>query len=555
MRRSRSFVFLLLLAVFVGIQLSSRLAASEEAAGGAVVNDDWEVEEGDDVYVGDGEEDAGAPAGEIDESDVLVLTPDNFDDALKNNDYILVEFYAPWCGHCKELKPEYAKAATILKSDPTPAVLAKVDADAHKDLAKQYAISGFPTLLWFEKGKKKDFKGEREVDAIVKWVRGRLGPATVRVNTVEDAADFVKANAQFVAGYFATFDGEAFDAFESVAKDDDGQKFAATTSSEVAALLQIPAKKSSPAVVLVKPEEEQLAVFDGSFVNSDDLAKFVLAHKMPLVTPFTSKYSQRIFSCGISRLLLLFVTKEDAEKLTPIYSEVAKTVKGDVLCITVDLEDESVANVRNFFAITTKEAQIFGYRAFGDVGEQYRFDEGPQLTEESMKRFAQRFAADKVPISYKSEDIPEKNDDPVKVVVGKSIDQIVLDDSKDVLLEMYMTNCPHCQKLAPIYFNLAKRFSEVSSIVIAKINGELNDHPLIRAEVYPTVRLFPAGKKNESIEFKGDKNLAELTRFLKANAAVPFTLERKPVEAAAAEEQVIAQKTDDEDAAVQKDEL
>jgi protein disulfide-isomerase A6 len=108
-------------------------------------------------------------------SAVKDLLPSNFDDIVLNSGKpALVEFFAPWCGHCKTLAPIYEElAAAFEHSDKV--TIAKVDADAHKDLGRKHGVQGFPTLKWFENGKVEDYKSGRDLESLVAFVSGKTG--------------------------------------------------------------------------------------------------------------------------------------------------------------------------------------------------------------------------------------------------------------------------------------------------------------------------------------------------------------------------------------------
>ncbi|MCJ1478802.1 hypothetical protein MMC13_007486 [Lambiella insularis] len=111
-------------------------------------------------------------------SSVLDLIPDNFDKVvLQSGKPALVEFFAPWCGHCKNLAPVYEELATNFASAGAKVSIAKVDADEHKSLGKRYGVQGFPTLKWFDgkNDKPEDYSGGRDLDSLTKWISDKTG--------------------------------------------------------------------------------------------------------------------------------------------------------------------------------------------------------------------------------------------------------------------------------------------------------------------------------------------------------------------------------------------
>ena len=126
---------------------------------------------------------------QIDETHVVVLTAANFSSFLAATRHVMVEFYAPWCGHCQELAPDYAAAASHLAAHHSQSHLAlsKVDATEDTDLAHKYDVQGFPTILFFIDGVPKDYNGARTKDAIVEWINKKLGPGVQNITAVDQA--------------------------------------------------------------------------------------------------------------------------------------------------------------------------------------------------------------------------------------------------------------------------------------------------------------------------------------------------------------------------------
>ncbi|KAK5725842.1 hypothetical protein LTR15_004032 [Elasticomyces elasticus] len=111
-------------------------------------------------------------------SAVKDLIPSNFDDIVLNSGKpALVEFFAPWCGHCKTLAPIYEELATNFESLQDKVTIAKVDADAEKDLGRRFGVQGFPTLKWFD-GKSdtpEDYKSGRDLESLTKFIQEKTG--------------------------------------------------------------------------------------------------------------------------------------------------------------------------------------------------------------------------------------------------------------------------------------------------------------------------------------------------------------------------------------------
>lgn len=98
---------------------------------------------------------------------VLEFTDENFDIELENtNNPVIVDFFAPWCGHCRTQGPIIEKLADELDGQ---AIVAKLNVDENREKAAEYFISGIPAILIFKNGKLVEQKaGVQQLDELKK---------------------------------------------------------------------------------------------------------------------------------------------------------------------------------------------------------------------------------------------------------------------------------------------------------------------------------------------------------------------------------------------------
>lgn len=494
-----------------------------------------ELEDGEDAYV----------APEVDEKDVVVLKESNFTEFIEKNRYVMVEFYAPWCGHCQSLAPEYAAAATELKGEGVS--LAKVDATEENELATKYEIQGFPTVFFFVDGVQKEYPGQRNKEAIVTWIKKKTGPGIYNLTTIDEAERILTDESKVVLGFLDSLVGPHSEELAAASRLEDDVTFYQTSSAEVAKLFHIDSTAKRPSLVLLKKEAEKISLFDGEFTKST-IAQFVNENKLSLVTNFTRESAPLLFENPIKKQVLLFATAKDTAKYFTSFQEASKSFKGKLIFVYVEMDNEDVGKpVSEYFGVAGDAPRVIAYTGNDDAK---KFVLEGELTLSSIKSFGEDFLEDKLKPFYKSDPIPETNDGDVKIVVGNNFDDIVLDESKDVLLEIYAPWCGHCQSLEPIYNKLAKHLSSIDSIVIAKMDGTTNEHPRAKSDGFPTLLFFPAGNKSfDPITVDTDRTVVAFYKFLKKNASIPFKLQKpasteKPKETDTTESQKSADEND-----------
>ncbi|XP_071500821.1 protein disulfide-isomerase A4-like [Diadema antillarum] len=461
---------------------------------------------------------------------VITLTQDNFDDIVTEAELILVEFYAPWCGHCKQLAPELESAAKILQGNNPPVPIAKVDATAESDLATRFDVSGYPTLKIFRKGQEFEFKGPRKSAGIVTYMKKQIGDSSQLLGSVKALREFLTHQEDVsIVGFFNDKRDKLYSTYLNAGNSlRDEYRFAHVFSEEARESYKV----NAPSVVVFLPErfrskyEPWRHVFSKADGSATELESFYAENDVPLVGQMTrenknTRYADR-------PLLVAYFSVEwsfDHRVATEIHRqkivEVAKDKEFDELLFAIADEEEFQQELKELELDDSGEDINVGI--WGADKRKFRLDPEEEFDSDVLREFIRQWQNDDLKPVIKSQPVPKKSKAAVKTVVGKTFDQVVLDKSKDVLIEFYAPWCGHCKKLEPVYKKLGKKYEKSQNLVIAKMDATANDisHSAYEVSGFPTIYFSKATDKDNPVKFSGgERSLEKLSEFIEKEATV-----------------------------------
>ncbi|RDD46269.1 Protein disulfide-isomerase A3 [Trichoplax sp. H2] len=457
-------------------------------------------------------------------SDVIELKTSNFNSVIAQQDITLVEFYAPWCGHCKNLAPQYESAATELKRNDPPVPLAKVDCTAESDLCGKYGVSGYPTLKIFRNGAlSADYNGPREAKGIISYMQKQAGPSSKSIKTDEQLTAYLKKStvATFV-GFFAQEDDLSKAFLKSANSMRDTHRFAHTSETE---LMDKYGYRS--AVVLFRSPllkskfEEQRVKYSGA-ASDDDLKDFYRKNSLGLAGVMTDNNKDQFEK----PLVIAFYDVDYVKnpKGTNYYRnrimKIAKEMSagGVKLNYAIANKDEFPQDIEQFGA-SSSDDMVIGVR--DESGKKFAMSDSFSM--ENFKEFLTKYSNGELKPYLKSEPVPASNDGPVKVVVASNFDEIVNDPNKDVLIEFYAP----CSTQMLINFFI-KQLSGNDHIVIAKMDATANDVPSsYDVQGFPTIYWAPANNKKSPARYEGGREVSDFVDYIKQRSTSTVKLGKK----------------------------
>jgi len=379
-----------------------------------------------------------------------------------------------------------------------------VDGTESEDLATALDVKGYPTVMFVRRGGvPAEYDGDRSTNSLVTWAKQKASPKLDRLESADAVSSFVSKGPTV----FVLYPGEADKELEEMMIG-----VAASTSLPCAVSSVAPAGVTAPALVAYKGSAAAPAAVlsgaDGEPLQLRRMEKFAKVEALPLVVTYTESSEEQLFAADVPLHVLLF---HDGVPPTAAMEGAARNLRGEAVFATVEATKFPDA-ARYFDADSSGSLSL-------PVAVGYSLTNGTKfithdLGAEQLLSFVRSIQSGEQLAHIRSQPEPSEGlpGAPVELV-GTTYSRVVMDDSKDVLVQYYTPSCGHCRKLAPVYASLAAKLADDADIVIAQIDGEANDVPGMVPEGFPTIIFFPKTNKR-GVEYDGSRDEHDMLQFI-----------------------------------------
>lgn len=456
---------------------------------------------------------------------VLSVTDGTFEKELSGIDVALVEFYAPWCGHCKALEPKWNEAANKIAEDPklSGVRLVKIDADAEKRIPGKFGVSGFPTIKLFRFGEfAEDFEGDRSVEGIVNFVSKKAEMAINKeVESIEELKKLTSpklcSNPVAVVGFFSDKQSVDYKIFSSVATQLASSGLSIYHASKHHILETVGYFGTAGSVQIYRCGVKPFKVTYKGTIFAQKLKDWILSNALPKAGLVFNSNTEALFkSSGASvvRILTGVAKANEAKEMGNVLSKKFPELYfafGDVTEYAADVTAHCGKGASTC-ALATEGAKKGKMRTFGT----------PNIDEDNVSKFVSDFVAGVLKVKVKSEVAPASPPKAgvVNTLVGTNFEQVVGESSKGVFIKFYAPWCGHCKALAPTLDEVAKDLvSEFDDVIVAKFDSTANDLPTEFQSSYPvsgfpTLYFAPKGKPLSPVKYEGGRDASSLKEFI-----------------------------------------
>lgn len=455
---------------------------------------------------------------ESEDSEVLQLTDLTFGQALSAQTYTFVHFYAPWCAHCKYLKPQFAKAATELRALAPTVALAELDATANPLTVEHYNITGYPTVKLFLDGQCFHYSGGRMSESLVNWVLKRVRPSMRWLAHLAEAQEFTEGR-DLAFLLFAAEDSAAAREFERAVEATEGDYYAVSNDRATAEHYNV----KFPGLLCVKNHDARQALFTGRLTEGE-ISEFIRTHELRWVMPFNDKVVNFVFGFK-NPALFLFRDDDEDELYQGILEDTAQESLGTLLITYTDLYTTLNKKFAESLGVSPKDMPI----ALILDKHFERFLLQKEITAENLVAFIKQWKSGQLSLYLKSEPLPAAPAKKlVRTLVGKNFKEIVLSKT-DVLVYFYSPWCGHCKTLGPEISSVAAYFKGTDSVIVASMDATKNEVEGEFIEKFPTIQLYPANHKRP-VEYDGPREASNIIQFLIEYAEIPIQLSHKDID-------------------------